>query len=102
MFKNISIARIVLLTLLVFLASYGQNQAANYSKEKNSPNPKARFDDPSEAEMKKMKEEALKIRVGGAYNLSKDEIKTLQDQALRGAPEPAYRLFLYYELYKKM
>jgi len=101
MVKNISIVVIVQLTFLVFLSSYGRSQAASYLKEKGSPNQMARADDPSENEMNRLKEEASKIHIGSSYNLSEDEIKTLQDRALRGAPEPAFRLYQFFELYKK-
>jgi len=38
------------------------------------------------------------VRLGSGYHLTETEVKVLQDEALRGSPEPAFRLHLYYEL----
>ncbi len=123
-FKNISIVGIVLLTLLVPFASYGQSQAADPAKENSSQNQMGPA--PSEEELEKAKkegeeelkkaqqeikkdreemekaiEEAKKIRVKGSHYLREDEVKRLQEQALKGSPDAAYRLWGYYEFTNK-
>ncbi len=41
------------------------------------------------------------VRLGDGYALSDDEVKIMTDKALKGDPESAFRLSLYYEFAKR-
>ncbi|MHB8068856.1 MAG: SEL1-like repeat protein [Desulfobaccales bacterium] len=41
------------------------------------------------------------VRLGEGYFLSEAEVEVLKNKALGGAPEPAFRLSLFYEFYKR-
>jgi len=102
MFKNILAVGIILTICLVPLGLYKQSKAAENSKEKFSQIPVPRLNNPSEGENNKPKDqEFLQKPIGSVYDLSESEFKILQDQALKGAPEPAFRLFLFYNFCKR-
>ena len=101
MFKKILITRSILLSCVLIISQYSQGKAAENSTVKGSPNLMEWAYYLSEDEIKQLKDEGLKMHMARVYNLSEDEIRTLQEEALKGTPEPAYRLFLFYELYKR-
>ena len=41
------------------------------------------------------------VRMGEVYNLCDSEVKVLETKALRGSGESAFRLSLYYDVYKR-
>lgn len=95
MFKNILLKVIVLLFCVASILSCSQIKATDDSNEKVLQMP--------EPSITALNREAIKIlqSMASKYNLSEYEFRLLQDKGLKGDPEAAFRLYLYYERYKK-